>query len=449
MSVLTDLRSLLRERGYRRLFTVRMVSQGGDGIFEIGLAGLFFFSPQSAATAGGVALAFAIMLLPFTIIGPWAGVFLDRWSRRQVLLIGNLLRAAITAGIVAAMIGLGSTSAVVYVLALMCLAVNRFLLAALSAGLPRVIPPNTLVVANSVTPTLGTLGFSAGAGLAGLVRVGVGVLTDTPGSDLPLWTADALVLFLAIIAFLAAALCSLRIRRAQLGPDASEAKIPLASQFSSLAKDLADGARYLVRRRTPAWGLGVMGAHRFLYGIAFVASILISRNLLADSSDATQGLARFGVLAAGAAAGVALAVVVTPFVLQRLTPAQWIVACLMLAALSQLSLVITYALPVMIAVSLLLGLAAQGVKISVDTIVQRDVTDDHRGRAFAFYDVLYNAAFVAAAALAAITLPDSGYSRGLFAAVAIAYVAAGLAYSRTPSTASDLADQQEHPQEAQ
>src|SRR5690606_40890951 len=43
---------------------------------------------------------------------------------------------------------------------------------------------------------------------------------------------------------------------------------------------------------TPALGLGVMAAHRFLYGAVFVASILISRNLLSDPRDAAAGLAR-------------------------------------------------------------------------------------------------------------------------------------------------------------
>ena len=67
-------------------------------------------------------------------------------------------------------------------------------------------------------------------------------------------------------------------------------------------------------------------------------------------------------------------------------------------------------------------------KIAVDTIVQRDTFDAFRGRAFALYDVLYNAAFVGAAALAALVLPDSGYSQGVFAALALAYLATAAIY---------------------
>jgi hypothetical protein len=74
------------------------------------------------------------------------------------------------------------------------------------------------------------------------------------------------------------------------------------------------------------------------------------------------------------------------------------------------------------------GLAAQGAKIAIDTIVQRDTDDAYRGRAFALYDVLYNAAFVGAAALAALVLPDSGWSPAVFAGLAAAYVLAAAAY---------------------
>ena len=90
MHVVAELRRLLALTGFRRLFAVRLTSQAGDGMFQVGLATLFFFSPESAGTATGVAAAFAVLLLPFTVVGPWAGVLLDRWRRRQVLLVGNL-----------------------------------------------------------------------------------------------------------------------------------------------------------------------------------------------------------------------------------------------------------------------------------------------------------------------------------------------------------------------
>ena len=68
-----------------------------------------------------------------------------------------------------------------------------------------------------------------------------------------------------------------------------------------------------------------------------------------------------------------------------------------------------------------LGVAAQGSKICVDTIVQKSVDDAYRGRVFSFYDVIFNIAFVSAAAFGAVALPADGNSPPVFAVVAVGY----------------------------
>ena len=156
MQVVSDLKQLWPLVDFRRLLTVRLVSQCSDGLFQAGLATLFFFSPENATTATGVAAAFAVLLLPFTVVGPWAGVLLDRWRRRQVLLVGNLVRTGLTL-VIALVMATAGVGPVVYVLALVTLSVNRFLLSALSASLPRVVAGPLLLTANSITPTLGTV----------------------------------------------------------------------------------------------------------------------------------------------------------------------------------------------------------------------------------------------------------------------------------------------------
>ena len=81
-----------------------------------------------------------------------------------------------------------------------------------------------------------------------------------------------------------------------------------------------------------------------------------------------------------------------------------------------------------IGASFFVGVAAQGVKICVDTLVQESVDDGYRGRVFAFYDVLFNVAFVAAAAIAALVVPSDGSARWLYGAIGAVYAvaAAGL-----------------------
>jgi MFS family permease len=77
-----------------------------------------------------------------------------------------------------------------------------------------------------------------------------------------------------------------------------------------------------------------------------------------------------------------------------------------------------------------LGVASQGIKICVDTLVQAGVDDAYRGRIFSLYDVIFNVAFVAAAAVAAAVLPDNGRSPAMLVVIALGYVATALLYAR-------------------
>jgi MFS family permease len=424
VQVIGELRELLRLGDFRKLFAVRLVTQTGDGMFEVGLATLFFFSPQNATTAGGVAVAFAVLLLPFTVVGPWAGVLLDRWRRRQVLFVGNLVRVAITLAI-ALILLTGGPGPAVYALALVNLSINRFLLAALSASLPRVVSGRLLLTANSLTPTLGATAAFAGAA-AGLA---LGLVLE-PGRH-----KDATILAVAALIFGAASALATRMGRELLGPDTPADVEATGRALHALGHDLIDGARHLRRRGTPARALAVMATHRFVYGVVFIASILISRNLLEDPADPSAGLRTFATVLAAAAVGFTLAVVLTPVFSPRTGPHGWIVFCLVLAAASQLLLTATIARWAVLAGAAALALAAQGAKIAVDTIVQRDTDDAYRGRAFALYDVLYNAAFVGAAALAALVLPDVGYSQAVFAVLGLVYLATAAIYRASSSGA--------------
>ncbi len=106
-SFLSDLMVVLRGGNFRKLFSVRLVSQAGDGAFQVGLASLIFFSPERATTPTAVALAAVVTVVPYTLIGPFAGVLLDVWQRRQVLLLANAVRSVMVLGVATMIFTLG------------------------------------------------------------------------------------------------------------------------------------------------------------------------------------------------------------------------------------------------------------------------------------------------------------------------------------------------------
>ncbi|MGH3332425.1 MAG: MFS transporter, partial [Nocardioidaceae bacterium] len=84
--------------------------------------------------------------------------------------------------------------------------------------------------------------------------------------------------------------------------------------------------------------------------------------------------------------------------------------------------------PALLIASFFLGLASQGIKICVDTMVQEGVDDAFRGRVFSLYDVVFNVMFVAAAAVAAVVLPNNGKSYAVLLVVAGGYALTAVAY---------------------
>ncbi|PNE36456.1 MFS transporter [Streptomyces noursei] len=415
MHAVRDLRVLLRLRDFRSLLAARLLSQAADGVFQAALATFVIFSPEKQASPEAIASAMAILLLPYSLLGPFTGVLLDRWRRRQVLLYGNLLRTllgVITAVLIAAQV----PDWLFYVSALFVTAVNRFVLAGLSAALPRVVDGGQqLVMANSLAPTAGTIAMTAGGGLAFGIRLA--------GANV-----DTYVVILAALLYLCSALTALRMAPQLLGPDTSVLQPHVKDAVLSTVRGLVEGLRHLAARPTPAGALAVMTLVRFCYGALTVMVLMLCR--YAWSSSTSQGLALLGITVAVSGAGFFAAAVVTPWAVARLTAFGWMASCAAAGAVLAPALGLFFHPAPMLVAAFLLGLGTQGTKITTDTVVQSSVDDAFRGRIFAIYDVLFNVAFVGAAAVAALMLPPDGRSAVLIIVVAALYAVVAAALLR-------------------
>lgn len=416
MAVVRDLRVLLRFQNFRRLLGIRLLSQGADGVYQVALATYVVFSPEKQTSAASIASAMAVLLLPYSLIGPFAGVLLDRWRRRQVFLYGNLLRAALAC--VTAVLMLSHVPAGLFYASALCVtAVNRFVLAGLSAALPRVVDSDRLVIANSLSPTAGTLAATAGGGLAFAVRL---IASDS----------DAAVVLVGAALYLCAALASLRISPELLGPEQPWVRPSLRAALAGTARGLVAGVRHLAEpaRREAAWALLAMTLMRFCYGALTVMMLMLCRYAWSSGSD--DGLALLGLAVGISGAGFFGAAVVTPWAVGRLGPGGWIVVCAGTAAVLEPALGLPFTPPPVLAAAFVLGLTTQGAKIATDTVVQSSVDDGYRGRIFSVYDVLFNVAFVGAAAVAALILPSDGRSTLLVVTVALLYAAIAASMAR-------------------
>ncbi|WP_260194334.1 MFS transporter [Actinophytocola gossypii] len=401
-------RRLLAIAGFRRLLLSRFASQWGDGLFQTGLAGAVVFNPERAVSPQEIAAGFVVLLLPYSLVGPFAGALLDRWDRRRVLVGANLLRGTLVV-VSAVCVATGVEGLPLLMLALVVVGISRFVGAGLSAALPHVVPVRNLVEANALAVTLGAVVSVIGAGCAVGLRSLFG--EDNAGSGIT--TA------VAVIGSVLAAGIAVRFARGALGPD--EVDEP-DTAMAAVANGLFDGGRVALRTPSVAAGFCALLAHRASFGISLLLTVLLMRFSFDDFGPIEAGLPGLGVLLGFGAAGIFVAGVTTARLVTRIGRKRAVLASLATAAVAQLGLGLPMVMPTVLIAAFVIAYAGQVVKLCVDAAVQRDIGDETRGRVFALYDMLFNITQVLAVGVAAAVIPADGRSPALIVAATAVYL---------------------------
>ncbi|MFS8477745.1 MAG: MFS transporter [Micromonosporaceae bacterium] len=405
-------------RGFLRLLAARLTSQVADGWFQAALAGNLLFSPERRAGSIAIAAGFAILLLPYSVLGPFVGVFLDRWYRRTSMWLANLLRAAVVIP-TALLLWRDDQGFWFASLALVVIAANRFFLAGMGAALPHVVDGTRLVTANAIATTLGTASYATGLGTAALL------LNALPMDG----HGYAMIAMLGSGGYLiSAVLLRGLFGRTALGPDDSDRRTDaILAALTTVVREMVGGLRHLAQRRAAGYAMVVQAGHRALFGALSLATLLLfTRYLTTDNARSITGL---GAVVAAGGLGALIAAVVTPIVTRRMPGWAWISMLLAGGAMMLLLLGPTFRAPLLVLCVLLLNVASQGTKIVVDTTLQHECDDAYRGRVFSVNDTAFNLTFVAGLFTAAVVLPPNGRSEAVVVVIALAYAALAAWYA--------------------
>ncbi|AUH67523.1 MULTISPECIES: MFS transporter [Gordonia] len=419
-----SLQSVTHAPGLFRLFAVRLLSQLSDGAFQAALAFSILFNPDRHTDPMAIAGGFAVLLLPYSLLGPFAGALLDHWDRRRVLVFVNLLRAAAVV-VVAITMSTDTAEPVVLLSALLVTGCSRLVASGLSASLPHVAPPQLIVETNAVFTTVGAAMLAAGAGVSGVLRMIFGA--DNGGSG-------ATLLAGAVFA-VCSALLATRFAVRQLGPDHPDGVGHTAAY--SVVRGLSHGLGAVVRTPSVAIVLSAIGTHRLVFGLNTLMFLMLVRNTeLGDALGAdVRAIAMIG---AFVAVGALIAAGTTPVSVRRAGRRGTVVWALLIGAFAELMLLSVRPVPVLIA-ALLVGLAGQTIKLCGDVAMQCDIDDSYRGQVFAVQDALFNTAFVAAIFVAALVIPPTGFSVQLIFAGAALYAVAAAGVWRSGQRAEGSA----------
>ncbi len=330
--------------------------------------------PVYAYHSGGartVGLVFFARFVFAALAAPWLGVLADRWSRRQLMLGGDLVRCAIFAGMTAAA-SAGSSPYIVYVLAVTSTVVSGSYSPAQAALLPSLVKtPDELTAANLVGNTVASVGMFVGPALGGiLLAVSTPAAVFALNGALFLWSAFFVV---------------------QVPRDDPPERTERSSQ---LLPELTAGFRTVWRTPALRVVITLTTGDAILYGALEVLLVVLALRIL-DAGNAGYGWLNTGM---GVGSVVGAFVVAAIAARRRLAGGFGLgiflsgVAVCIAAALSTLA-------PALIVLGLV-GMTTILVEVTSVTLLQRSAENVVLGRVFALYETLALAGTAAGAVVA-------------------------------------------------
>jgi len=406
---------ILTDRKFARLLRVRWTGQLTDGIFQSALASFVLFSPERQANALSAALAFAVVLLPYSIIGPFVGTILDRISRQRAIAFSNLTRA-ITLLVISLLIFQGRTGVELTVFVLVAFGVNRLILAGLSAGIPLMIESKSLISANALAVTGGSVFVVIGGGIGlGIRKLIDGLVTADH--------ADGYIILVAAIFYLLAAFFASLLKKQEIGPLDHEIK---NASFAQGIIEMREGVNFLRQHIDAARGIAAVALHRGGITALTLIALLLERNTFNDPADTEAGLAGLSFTLSIAAVGFVAGAVAAPYGVRKVGRHRWMRFSLMASTLGPLCILFVRTPFTLVCAAFLTALFGQSLKVTNDALVQSKIDDIYRGRVFSVYDVVVNGAIVSGAVIAALLLPNSGDTYVVPALVSAVYLIAGV-----------------------
>ncbi len=353
------------DSGLSRLIEMHAFGAAGDAAVAISLAGTLFFQVPTGEARGQVALFLGLTMLPFAIVAPLIGPFLDRFSHGRRWAIGTTMatRAFFTWVLAGAVV---TESRWLFPAALGCLVASKAYGVTRSAAVPRLLPDDlTLVRANARTSLAGIVGAAVSAPIAGLAA--------TVG---PEWSLRyAFVLF--VVATVLAVLLPTKVDSSQ-----GEARLAIGPSTGRPRRFgmPAPVAHALRANCGPRWLAGFL--------TMFMAFLLRENPINGWSTGLLLGLV-IGAAAVGQTAGIALG-----SQLRRLDPAVTVMITLTAGAAMTLVTALLYSVVTVTLLGLTAGLTQSLAKLSLDSTIQAHVPERVQTSAFARSDTVLQMAWV-------------------------------------------------------
>ncbi len=380
----------LRNRNFFLLWSGGLISMIGNWMLLTALPFYIYEKTGSALATGGLLMAY---LAPGILFGSLAGVFIDRWDRRRVMIVSSLIQAMVIPMLL--LVEVNSWFWLVYVVAFIESTVNRFLMPAESALLPTLVGEEHLVSANSLNALNDNLARIVGAALGGILLGTVGFTN--------------VVIVDAVTYLVAAVFITLVVAPVVVLEETAEEAVQL-NPLAKIWHELKDGLQ-LVAQSALLRGLFI------IIGISLFGDAILSSLLPVFAQDvAGFGAAEWGwILTARGVGGVVGGLIIAQLG-PRFSHTQMITGGLVITGALILLMIFFPTLPVILPLMIVAGPALMAWIISGQTLLQQGTEDKYRGRIFGTYGMVSTLLMFVGSGLAGTTADIVGVELLIIAA---------------------------------
>ncbi|WP_114905557.1 MFS transporter [Ornithinimicrobium murale] len=390
------------ETGLSRLIEVHGLHNAGDAVVAISLAGSLFFSVPTGEARGQVLLFLLLTLLPFSIIAPFVGPFLDRFRHGRRWAIGSMM--AVRAVLCLVLAGsLESAAWWQFPAALGILVASKAYNVTRSAATPRLLPKGmTLVKANGRMSMAGVVGAAVAAPLA----VGIAYF----GSGWSLRLAFAIFALGTVLAIL-------------LPPAVDSSKGESEVPISEVA-----GGR---SRWVPPAVVNALRANVGLRMLSGFLTIFLAFLLRESPPEGWGGSFTLLIGLVAAAAGIGSAIGTVLGSLTKLVPPRALVRIsLIIDVGAAVATAINFGMVTVIILSAVVGMCQQLGKLALDAVIQESVPEHSRTSVFGRSETLIQLAWVIGGGLAVVLPADATIGMTVIAVVLVLWLVVVLLPSR-------------------
>ena len=399
----SESRSVLSIPAFRKLWRAMAFSSFGDWLGLLASTALAQQLADGDYTKANFAIAgvFIVRLLPAVILGPFAGVIADRFDRRKLMVVCDILRFSLYLSI-----PIVGNYFWLYTASILAEIVTLFWSPAKEASVPNLVPKSKLESANQVsllaaygTAPLAAIVFSTLALFIGAINSALGNTTQASAADV--------ALYLNAISFL---FCALTVWGLKEIPAGSSKKVAQ----NSIGKSLWEGFAFIKDSKIiRGLIIGMLGAF-----FAAGAVIGLARTFV---DDLKAGEAAYGILFAAVFFGLALGISFGPRIFSQFSRRRLFGVSLTISGLMLVTLSLVLNLVLAIFITILLGLFAGISWVTGFTMLGLEVEDEVRGRTFAFVQSLIRVSLVLVLAIAPLVAAAIGEHTYAFRTTTVTY----------------------------